>query len=76
MTVFHMKGGVTTAGVVAYESAEGVMLRTGVASTIRLNAQSIERRELSERSLMPEGLLNGLVPGQLADLYAYLRAGP
>jgi putative heme-binding domain-containing protein len=40
---------------------------------ITLRAEEIENVLPTGRSLMPEGLLEGLSPQQLRDLFAYLR---
>ena len=65
------------AGLVAFESADGVILRTGPSQTVRVSADAIIWRRPSSVSLMPTGLLQGLKPEDLADLYAYLKSlGP
>lgn len=71
-TVFSMRDGSEVAGFVAFLSADGVIVQTP-AGTQRLAEADIVRRAESKVSLMPAGLLSGLQPGELADLYAYLR---
>lgn len=61
-------------GLVVYDSVDGVTLRTGNNQTIRVEAADIERRRQLNTSLMPTGLLKGLKPRDLADLYAYVRS--
>jgi len=39
---------------------------------LRLARTQIRRRSNLRRSLMPEGILDGLTPGQVTDLFAYL----
>jgi len=58
---------------VVFESADGVILQAGAATTVRLADSEIVSRKPSPLSLMPNGLLGGLNPHGLADLYAYLK---
>jgi len=58
-------------GLPIYESPESTLLQTGPATTIRV-AHVIKTFQ-SKRSLMPNGLLDGLDDQAIADLYAYLR---
>jgi putative heme-binding domain-containing protein len=60
-------------GIVAFFSADGVILQTGAATTVRLATPDIASQSPSTRSLMPNGLLKGLKPEDLADLYCYLQ---
>jgi putative membrane-bound dehydrogenase-like protein len=70
---FQMRDGQTHTGLVAFESADGVMVLTGPTTTVRLPDSEIVSREPTTLSLMPTGLLNGLKPEDLADLYGYLK---
>lgn len=72
--VFQMKDGSSQTGVVAFESADGFIVQTGPAKTIRLDETEIASREAAGVSLMPAGLLDGATAENLADLYAYLRS--
>ena len=74
-TVFETRGGQYT-GIVAFESADGVIVQTGATTTIRLGNDEILSRRPSNLSLMPGGLLEGLSTTQLADLYQYLKSLP
>jgi len=67
-------GGKSYVGLIVYESVDGVTLRTGQNQTIRIEAADIEARRRLNTSLMPKGLLKGLKPQDLADLYAYVRS--
>ncbi len=60
-------------GLPVYDSPEGLLLRTGPGTTVRLTGDEIELRQPSTRSFMPLGLLDDLSDEELADLYAYLR---
>ena len=59
-------------GLVVYESTDGLLLRDTAGQTFRVESSQIEMRRLMRQSLMPNGLLDGLQPRDLADLYAYL----
>jgi putative membrane-bound dehydrogenase-like protein len=66
--------GKTYVGMAIYQSVDGVTLRTGTNQTLRIEAADIEDRRQLNTSLMPVGLLKGLKPEELADLYAYVRS--
>lgn len=72
-TVFQMRDGSTYTGMIVFESADGYIVQTAPATTVRLATEDIVSQRKSDASLMPSGLLDGLAPQQLADLYAYLR---
>jgi putative heme-binding domain-containing protein len=61
-------------GLVVYESADGLLLQTGAAATVRLPASEIRERRPVATSLMPAGLLDRLPDREIADLYAYLKS--
>lgn len=71
-TRYTLKNGESHTGIAAFVSAEGVLLQTA-SGTIRLSRSNIVAEEPSEVSLMPQGLLEGLGAGDLADLHAYLK---
>ena len=71
--VFQMKDNESITGFVAFESADGVILRTGPGQTIRLATSEFTSRQPGKVSLMPTGLLQGLKPDDWADLHAYLQ---
>ncbi len=73
MTTYQMRDGQSFNGLLAFESADGVIIQTGVAATIRLADSDIASRQPSSLSFMPSGLLSGLQPQGFADLYAYLK---
>ena len=72
-TVFTMKDGTKHIGRVAFNSADGVIVRTGPGRTVRLNESDIIEQKDWSNSLMPAGLLLGLGAEQFADLHAYLK---
>ncbi len=61
-------------GIVVYEAADSILLLTGPARTARIAHKQIASKTLTPLSLMPTGLLDGLKDGEIADLYAHLRA--
>jgi putative heme-binding domain-containing protein len=61
-------GGVYT-GLVAFESADGVILQVNATETVRLAEADIISRVPST------GLLEGLTAAQFADLHAFLKSG-
>lgn len=73
MTTFQLRNGEAYSGIVAFESADGVMIHAGMGTTLRLNDADIASRQPSALSFMPAGLIGGTGPQDLADLYAYLR---
>jgi putative membrane-bound dehydrogenase-like protein len=74
VTNVETKKGLVHSGIVIYESAEGVILQTGAATTIRVANKDIASRQPSTKSLMPDGLLKDLKAEDLADLYSYLKS--
>jgi putative heme-binding domain-containing protein len=73
VSVFTMKDGSKHIGRIAFTSADGVIIRTGTTTTVRLDESDIAAQNDWAGSLMPKGLLTGLDPLQLADLYSYLK---
>jgi putative membrane-bound dehydrogenase-like protein len=73
MTTYTLRDGQSHTGLAAFDSADGVILHTGLASTVRLAENEIVGRQPSALSFMPSGLLAGLSSQGLADLHAYLK---
>ena len=59
-------------GAVVYESVDGITLQQTDGKTRRINRDQIEFQTRSNKSLMPEGLLDQATPLDLADLYQFL----
>ena len=59
-------------GSVVYESMAGIMLATNTGEIVRVAADNIESRRKSNKSLMPEGLLQNASDQEVADLWKYL----
>jgi putative heme-binding domain-containing protein len=75
-TMFQTKDGQIFTGIVAFESADGYIVQTGATTTVRINTPDIAGIRPGTLSLMPNDLLKGLKPVEIADLYAYLRSIP
>lgn len=65
-TLIETRDGRVYPGMIAFESADGVILQTGATTSVRIAMPDID-------SLMPAGLLKDLKPTDLADLCAYLQ---
>lgn len=61
-------------GFVVRESGEEVELRTATGASVIISKEDIDARKKSELSVMPEGLVANLTPGELASLIAYLES--
>ena len=72
-TLIETRDGAQHLGLVAFFSADGVILRGADGRTERIAEQDIVHRRQAEDSIMPEGLVDGLNSQDIADLYAFLR---
>ena len=75
-TTFQTRSGQTVTGIVVFESADGVIVQTAASTTVRLATEEIAARRPGTLSLMPSGLLAGVQPSDLADLYQFLKSLP
>lgn len=73
-TMIQTEAGKIYTGLIIYESVEGLILRDAQNRTYRIEAREIEEQRMLNSSLMPAGLLKGMTPQDLSDLYAYLRS--
>lgn len=73
-TLIETKAGKVYTGLIVYESVDGLLLRNATNQTFRIESTDIEQRRKLPQSLMPAGLLKGLAPTDLADMYAYLKS--
>lgn len=71
ITTVETKQGGIVLGMVTQESAEALSLRT-LTESVTLAKTDIAKRSLTERSLMPEGLLESLPPREQIELLKYL----
>jgi putative heme-binding domain-containing protein len=67
------RDGRVLSGFLSDEDANTITLRGFDGSDIQLTRDQIEKQTPAGRSLMPEGLLNGLDDQQLRNLFAYLK---
>ena len=72
-TLVETTDGRTISGLIVSESEISVSLRSA-DNLITVPLSEISTRELSRRSIMPDGLLDGLTDDQIVDLFAYLRS--
>jgi len=73
MTVIDTKNGETVSGLVAAESATAVTMRTAAGESIIAKAD-IAKRTASDKSLMPEGLLEALGDREQLELLKFLTS--
>lgn len=73
MVIVTTRGGRTYIGTVAAENERQVTLRVVGQDTVVLNRSDIQSLEVSEQSLMPEGLFGALSDTDVRDMVAYLR---
>ncbi len=69
-----MKDGGVSDGFLVEQNAEAVVLRAPGAADRRIARSTIQRAGYTGRSLMPEGLIEGLAPEQVSDLFAHLKS--
>lgn len=67
-----LKDGEEASGVVLSETEKQLILGQATGQNLTIQKSQIKRREASSLSLMPEGLLQRLKPGELRDLMAFL----
>ena len=73
-SVVELKDGRLVTGLMAESNPSAVTLLDRNNERHLLSRQQIEQLRESTVSLMPEGLLEGLQPGQIMDLFAYLQS--
>lgn len=71
---FALLDGRVVTGFVVGEAADAVFVRESTGVQRELKRADIESRSQQRASAMPDGVVNNLTPGQLADLIAYLRS--
>jgi putative heme-binding domain-containing protein len=71
-TVIESKAGRFFTGIVKSESATAVTLLDVEGKQVTVAQRDIESRTVSNVSLMPAGLADGLTPAEFTDLIAYL----
>ncbi len=66
--------GAVNDGFLVEQNAAAIVLRTAGAADRRIGWSEIKQAGYTRRSLMPEGLLDGLPPEQVSDLFAHLKS--
>jgi putative heme-binding domain-containing protein len=61
-------------GIRVSEGPEAIVLRRPAVDDTRIALKQIRRAGFTRLSMMPEGLLEGLQPREVSDLFAYLTA--
>lgn len=69
--LIHARGGRVLSGFVIAENDRTLTLAS-LNEQVTLPVAEIERRERLSQSMMPEGLLQGLTPSEVRDLFGYL----
>jgi putative heme-binding domain-containing protein len=78
-TIIETRDGRIFTGIVKAESPTAVTLMDVEGKRVTVALRDVESRAVSRLSLMPDGLADGLTPGEFTDLMAYLatlRTGP
>jgi putative membrane-bound dehydrogenase-like protein len=73
MTILELADGRVFSGLIKQETDSGLTMRT-LNDTVVIAKVDVEHRELSELSMMPEGLLDRMQPSEVRDLVAYLAS--
>ncbi len=73
-SIVAVNDGRILSGVIVEQDKNVVILRDSDGHDATLDRNAIETMRTSEKSLMPEGLLDNLSPQQVRDLFAYLRS--
>jgi putative membrane-bound dehydrogenase-like protein len=69
-----LKNGTVLSGFLSAVTADSVTLRQIGADERSIPRSQILKHEISRRSLMPEGLIDGFTDKQVADLFSYLMS--
>src|SRR5690606_18685715 len=73
LVVITSQDGRTYSGNIIAENDKNLTLRVVGQDPIIINKSQILNRDVSEKSMMPEGLLNNLSDEEVLDLIAYLK---
>ncbi|MBI1840403.1 MAG: DUF1080 domain-containing protein [Verrucomicrobia bacterium] len=69
----ELKEGDVLDGIRVKEDGEAIVLRQPNAEDLRIPLRNVRRAAFTRSSMMPEGLLEGLKPQEVTDLFAYLK---
>lgn len=73
LVVVTTQDGRTYSGNVIAENDRNITLRIVGQDPINISKSQIQSRDVTEKSMMPEGLLNNLTDKEVLDLFAYLK---
>ncbi len=73
--VFKTKDGQRIAGFASAETEDSLSVTNGEAVTVILKKADIELKTATDKSIMPDGLLDTFTPEQIRDLLAFLESG-
>jgi putative heme-binding domain-containing protein len=73
LVVVTTRDGRTYSGNVIEENERQVTMRIVGQDQVKITKSDIQSREVTEKSMMPEGLLNNLSEDQVLDLVAFLK---
>ena len=76
MMIITTRGGRTYVGSIVAENERQITLRPVGLPDVVLSRADVQSLEVSEESLMPEGLLERLTEREVLDLFAFLRSAP
>ena len=69
----ELKDGDVIDGIRVSEDKDAIVLRRPNMEDTRIPQRTVKRAAFTKSSMMPEGLLDGLPPEQVSDLFAYLK---
>ena len=70
----ELKSGDLVTGFFVREDPAGVVVRPIGADDRTIPRGEIKRTKIARKSIMPDGLLDAMNPGDVADLFAFLRS--
>jgi len=73
LVVVTTQDGRTYSGNIIAENDRNITLRVVGQEPINIPKSQVQSRDVSEKSMMPEGLLNNLTDEEVLDLFAYLK---
>ena len=73
LVVVTTRDGRTYSGNITEENDRQVTMRVVGQDQIKISKSDIQSREVTEKSMMPEGLLNNLSDEEILDLVAFLK---
>ena len=60
-------------GILVSEDPEAFVLRRPSSQDLRVLRREVRQSRFTKTSMMPEGLLDGLTPADVSDLFTYLK---